>query len=154
VLLAEDRRSVLLNVPGLAAGTIAHVRVLDALHSDGGRELWTREGWVTLNVSAPGNDMWPNPPASVAGLTDAQRAAGWRARCAGQPPAGGHDHAAPPADGHFAPVKGWAVKDGVLERIGGGGDLVSDEVFGDFELELDWRIAADGNSGIIFLVDE
>lgn len=35
-----------------------------------------------------------------------------------------------------------------------GGDAVTNEVFGDFELSLDWKIAKGGNSGIMFLVQE
>ncbi len=36
----------------------------------------------------------------------------------------------------------------------GGGDIVTDESFDDYELELEWKIAACGNSGIIYNVIE
>lgn len=55
---------------------------------------------------------------------------------------------------------GWKVEDGVLHfdpdaaKNGEGGDLVTDAEFGDFHLKLDWKIAPNGNSGIIFYVNE
>ncbi len=47
---------------------------------------------------------------------------------------------------------GWVVEDGVLFRKSGGGDLVTKEAFGDFELTLEWRVAPGSNSGIIYRV--
>ena len=49
---------------------------------------------------------------------------------------------------------GWQVRDGCLVRSGPGGDIVSREVYDDFELVLEWRIAPGGNSGIFFHVAE
>jgi hypothetical protein len=49
----------------------------------------------------------------------------------------------------------WRVEDGAItlaER--GGGDLMTIEKFGDFELALEWRISPGGNSGVIYLVQE
>ena len=49
----------------------------------------------------------------------------------------------------------WKVKDGTLmlsER--GGGDIVTDETWDNFEFSVDWKISEKGNSGIFFLVSE
>ena len=48
----------------------------------------------------------------------------------------------------------WMVEDGALAWRKGAGHIISREAFGDFELELDWRIFPAGNSGIMFRVDE
>lgn len=49
----------------------------------------------------------------------------------------------------------WRVEDGTLALAGGGGgDIVTREVYEDFELSLEWRISSAGNSGIFILVDE
>jgi hypothetical protein len=48
------------------------------------------------------------------------------------------------------PGEGWKIVDGTLHRAGQGGDLVTREQFGDFELTLDWKVAGSGNSGIFF----
>lgn len=49
----------------------------------------------------------------------------------------------------------WIIDDGAFHLSkGGGGDIVTDEVFGDFELTLEWKISEAGNSGIFYLVNE
>jgi 3-keto-disaccharide hydrolase len=45
---------------------------------------------------------------------------------------------------------GWRVENGTLAKAGEAGDLVSVDSFADFELELDWKIAKGGNSGIFY----
>jgi hypothetical protein len=45
---------------------------------------------------------------------------------------------------------GWIVEDGMLIRAEPGGDIITKEQFGDFELSLDWMVQAGGNSGIFF----
>lgn len=56
-----------------------------------------------------------------------------------------------------SPGKTWKVDDHTIALnpgAGGGGDLVSDGEFENFELQMDWKISEAGNSGIIFLVHE
>jgi hypothetical protein len=57
----------------------------------------------------------------------------------------------------------WSVKDGVLHlnaseksdwQTKSGGDIVFEEVFDNFHLKLEWKISKNGNSGIMFLVQE
>ena len=50
------------------------------------------------------------------------------------------------------PPTGWSAQDGLLVRTGAGGDLMTAEQFGDFELELEWRVGDGGNSGIIYRI--
>ena len=45
---------------------------------------------------------------------------------------------------------GWRVADGTLTKDGRVDDIVSKDEFGDFELEMDWRIGEAGNSGIFY----
>ena len=45
---------------------------------------------------------------------------------------------------------GWHVAGGVLSKDGEVDDLVTKESFGDFELELEWKIGKAGNSGIFY----
>jgi hypothetical protein len=55
-------------------------------------------------------------------------------------------------------ITGWTVEDGTLKALGMGGDIggdiVSDDQFENFELSLEWKIAPQGNSGILYLVVE
>jgi hypothetical protein len=50
----------------------------------------------------------------------------------------------------------WVVKDGCLVHMKGGnehmagGDLVTRDTYGSFELELEWKVTSGGNSGIFY----
>jgi hypothetical protein len=46
--------------------------------------------------------------------------------------------------------QGWKINGGVLTKDGRPADLISRDEFGDFELELEWKIAPGGNSGIFY----
>jgi hypothetical protein len=48
--------------------------------------------------------------------------------------------------------KGWEVKDGVLHRAEGGGDIMTEKEYGDFDLRFDWKISEGGNSGVMYRV--
>ena len=53
----------------------------------------------------------------------------------------------------------WQVRDGVLifdpsQPNSGGGDIVTNQSFENFELSLEWKISKGGNSGIIFDIQE
>ncbi len=45
-------------------------------------------------------------------------------------------------------------RDGVLTFSGAGGDIITRRQFGNFELELEWRISAAGNSGVFYRATE
>jgi len=60
---------------------------------------------------------------------------------------------------HF-PDKGWSIQDGILTLVkntgggsDGGGDIITEKLYGDFILELDFRITRGANSGIKYIVD-
>lgn len=42
----------------------------------------------------------------------------------------------------------WVVEDGILRNLTRGGNLVTDQKFGDFQLHLEFRYAPQGNSGV------
>jgi hypothetical protein len=81
-------------------------------------------------------------------LTDQERADGWRLLFDGRTTTGwrGYRSDTMPA--------GWQVVDGALTRVAAGGDIITVEQFESFELALDWKIHAGGNSGIFFHVTE
>ncbi|MEP7346763.1 MAG: DUF1080 domain-containing protein [Gemmatimonadaceae bacterium] len=50
----------------------------------------------------------------------------------------------------FRAPAGWSASDGVLSKRYPTEDLISADVFGDFELELEWKIGPGGNGGIFY----
>ncbi len=81
--------------------------------------------------------------------------AGWVSLFDGKTTSGWHTY------GKSGMGKAWKVADGVLfldttkqEGKLDGGDIVTDKEYENFHLKLEWKIAKNGNSGIIFLVNE
>ena len=48
----------------------------------------------------------------------------------------------------------WLVQDTILFSPGGNGNIVTDSIFENFELEIEWKINLGGNSGIFYYVQE
>ena len=82
--------------------------------------------------------------APAPGAEQAAAAGGWRALLGG--------HGATAWRGWKEPglPAGWHVDGGVLHKDGPVDDLVTNETFGNFELELEWKIGKAGNSGIFY----
>ncbi len=152
--VSRDRRRVFLELADLAPGRVLYLRLLDGLEGEQAGAPWSSEAWSTLNVvparEHSGRARWsrndPRPAPNT--LTDAERGAGWQLLFDGATLAGWR------AFHGDAPGPGWAVLEGTLALSGAGGDLISTETYGDFELSLEWRVAAGGNSGVFFRVSE
>jgi hypothetical protein len=94
---------------------------------------------VGVPMSADEQGMPTLTPAEVKDgwklLFDGKSLAGWQAYRSGS-------------------TAGWKAVDGMLSRVGPGGDLVTVEKFADFDLRLEWRLEKGGNSGIFFRVTD
>jgi hypothetical protein len=93
--------------------------------------------------------------APVNSLTGEEKAAGWKLLFDGKTTQGWHSFKK-----QSFPDKGWVVEDGWLHCLGkgggnkGGGDIISDAEFNDFELEWDWKQPPRGNSGVKYFILE
>lgn len=105
-----------------------------------------------IAAPAPAAEPAPAPVADVAApntLTAEEQAAGWRLLFNGTDFTGWKIYNAGPV---AAP---WSAANGEIALTGkGGGDIITEEEFGPFELSLEWKISPNGNSGIIYLVNE
>lgn len=90
-------------------------------------------------------------------LTKQERQQGWELMFDGLTTRGWHKY------GGKVVGTAWRVADGSLYldttqkenwQIKGGGDIMSDEQYDDFHLKLEWKIARNGNSGIMFYAQE
>jgi hypothetical protein len=77
-------------------------------------------------------------------LSPAERAAGWRLLFDGQTMDSwrGYKQAQVP--------DGWKVVDGTITKDTSTGDIASKDEFGDFELEIQWKLGKGGNAGIFY----
>jgi hypothetical protein len=101
-------------------------------------------------VQAAGDE---GQPASVLPqlnqLTDAERAAGWKLLFDGRTTTGWRNFRKPGIS------QGWRVIDGALCRVDtSAGDIVTTEQYGNFVLELDYKVPPHANSGLMFRVSE
>ena len=90
-------------------------------------------------------------------LTDAEKKDGWRLLFDGKTTTGWRGFKMdkmPP---------GWAAEGGALVRLkggaggkgaGGGDDIVTTEEFENFDLRIEWKLVAKGNSGVLYHVSE
>jgi hypothetical protein len=90
-------------------------------------------------------------------LTPEEKQKGWRLLFDGQTTKGWHVYHRG-SDGHA-----WKAEDGELHlnssqksgyQTKDGGDLITDAVYGNYDLKLDWKISPGGNSGVLFDVQE
>lgn len=82
---------------------------------------------------------------------------GWISLFDGKTTAGWHSY------GKTTVGEAWKVSDGAIYldttqkdgwQIKGGGDIVTNDEYENFHLKLEWKISANGNSGVIFYVHE
>jgi cytochrome c len=99
----------------------------------------------------------PPPPADNE-LSEQEKTEGWKLLFDGKTLNGWHKYGGAPVG------KKWTVSDGAIHldarrqegqwQAIGGGDIVTNEEYENFELRLEWKIDSCGNSGIIYHVIE
>jgi len=111
------------------------------------------EGEKKDSVTA-GNENVAAAPVAANALSDDEKSAGWKLLFNGQNLDGWRVYKG--KDG-----KTWSALDGTLHCTGSTtdksdmrGDLISTDQYENFELEADWKLAPQGNSGILYLVTE
>ena len=117
--------------------------------------------WRNIRLKTKGLKHRPNHNAFVVNLvpntlTEKEEELGWRLLWDGKSTTGWRG-----AHKESFPEGGWEIKDGilrVLESGGGesvnGGDIVTEEEFGAFELQLQFKLTEGANSGIKYFVTE
>jgi Domain of Unknown Function (DUF1080) len=85
--------------------------------------------WLAAGATASAGDA---PPVAWHMLFDGKRVDGFRGWISGELP------------------KGWHVVDGTLAKEGSVEDLLTREQYRNFELELEWKIGKEGNSGVFY----
>ena len=89
--------------------------------------------------------------AAAAATTPAVDSSGFQSLFDGKSTAGWHSY------GKATASPAWKAADGVLSldtSIKDAGDLVTDNSYENFDLKLEWKISKNGNSGVIFLIQE
>ncbi len=98
---------------------------------------WAATGEVTDGLAKPNH------------LEEWDVRAGWKLLFDGETTTGWKRHG-----GDAFPAKGWSVVDGCLRHAtgGGGGDIVTTELYQDFELAFEWKVGVGANGGVKYRV--
>ena len=107
-----------------------------------------------------GNDTMNKQTTDTAGqntLSAQEKTDGWQLLFDGKTSQGWHKYGGGPVGA------AWKIADGAIYldttvkenwQVKEGGDFLTDEEFENYHLKLEWKIAKDGNSGIMFYVHE
>jgi hypothetical protein len=96
-------------------------------------------------LACSASSLFAAPPNE---LTDAEKAEGWKLLFDGTTTKGWHTF-----HQETFPAKGWVAEDGWLHcQADKGGDIVSADLFDQFELQWEWKLVPGGNSGLKYFV--
>lgn len=159
--VSTDRKKVSLKLEGMKAGHVVYIHMKDKYVSDEGLPLWSTEAWYTMNHIPENNPVTIStvPDLSDNALSAGESGSGWKLLFDGKTTKGWHtfnkktigsswivDNGSLMLDARKNPEGHWQAQDG--------GDIVTDDEFENFELNLEWKIAPCGNSGIVYNVVE
>jgi hypothetical protein len=85
-------------------------------------------------------------------LTPAEKSQGWRLLFDGHTTEGWVE-----VTGKPVPLSSWTIVDGCLKTVitpGGAQDIRTVDSFRSYDLEFDWKVLADGNSGVKYLIQK
>ena len=155
--LSQDRKTIFIELEGLKENHVVYFRIIRPFVSQSDQELWTTEAWYTLNKIPLDKPGFTNQYTVIHNtLSQAEKEAGWKLLFDGE------------TTGRIRNFNSeslgsaWKVKDGTLALTGkekgetgwqsskGGDIVISDREYQNYELRLDWKVAKNGNSGIIY----
>ncbi|MCB0824553.1 MAG: DUF1080 domain-containing protein [Armatimonadetes bacterium] len=145
VTLSDDRTKAFLEVPGLKAGHVVYVLLHPTVANGNGQAAWTTEGWYTLNELPKAKGKVA--PARTTQITPA-REAGFRPLLENGDlfKFRGYKDEQIPA--------GWSAEGDTLAYTPGkgGGDIMTESTYADFDLRFQWQVSEGGNSGVMYRV--
>jgi hypothetical protein len=145
--------------PTTAEGFIAfQVHAIGKEEDEGKIVRWRNINILTENLAEhrlPVPDYAPEISYLENELSHSEMRKGWRLLWDGKSSKGWRA-----AKGNQFPTKGWVIENGVLTVVASdgsesrnGGDIVTDDLFSNFELSVDFKLTEGANSGIKYFVD-
>jgi cytochrome c len=148
VSLSDDRTKVFLELSGMKKEHVLYVQLQPTFLSSENDQLWSNEGWYTLN-EFPDVEGTVNPSqfsAKLNQITPPEIREGWQMLFDGKTKAGWRS----------LPQSNWSVNNGTLVGDGtdDGGIFLTQRSYDNFELELQWKVAPEAEGGVIFNIPD
>jgi cytochrome c len=145
VRISSDRTRIELIVDGIEPGHVVYVRLPGEFYSEDAGLIWSTEAWYTMNRVPTGPVLSPNSQRSAEPNTltasevrdgwellfDGESLDRWRSMASDEPPL-------------------WIAIDDRLVVRPGSGDLISKDMYTDFEFSVEWKVSEGGNSGMFY----
>ncbi len=124
--------------------------------NEAGTEIMWKDIKILTDSLSKYNKPSPIPPITTKNqLTQSEKEDGWKLLWDGKTTEGWRG-----AKLDEFPEKGWKIEDGVLsvlpsggEESAAGGDIVTKDLYGNFDLKADFKLTKGANSGIKYFVD-
>ena len=144
VTLSEDRKRAFLELDGMKEQHVLGVQLQPTFLSVENEQLWTNEGWYTLNKFPDEPGITSSPlKKSPNTLSRNEVSEGWRLLFDGSS-----------LKNWTNSSTSWDVQEGHIISIRKDAILLTDENFENFELEFEWTLDTDSEGGLIFNVPE
>jgi cytochrome c len=160
--MSDDNTKMQFKLAGMQADRVVYFRIKHPFVSANDNELWTSEAWYTLNA-IPVNkpiEINPNYSATHNQLTAQEQEQGWQLLFDGESLDGIRNYNKDTLGAR------WVIDDGAIHLSGkkegedgwqtseGGDIVITPKPVENYELYLEWKLQAKGNSGIIYNVKE
>lgn len=138
------------------SGFIAlQVHSIDKNAEEGTEIMWKNIRIITEDLKKYSKDTPVEPVVTKNRLTEDEKNNGWELLWDGKTTEGWRG-----ARLDSFPEQGWTIENGELivlssggEESAAGGDIVTEETYGDFELKFDFKLTEGANSGVKYFVD-
>ncbi len=138
------------------SGFIAlQVHSIDENAEEGTEIMWKNIKIITEDLQNYSKDTPVEPVSTKNNLTVSEKDNGWQLLWDGETTEGWRG-----ARLDSFPEQGWIIENGELivlssggEESAAGGDIVTEKLYGDFELKFDFKITEGANSGVKYFVD-
>lgn len=157
--MSDDRKKIFLELQGMKPEHVIYFRIIKPFVSDKNQSLWTTETWYTMNNIPKNQAGFNNPVEPLANnqLSEKEKATGWQLLFDGKTTDGWRNFKSDEIGSAWKVANGTLYLDNARKKdwqIVGGGDIITDEAYENYELQLEWKMEPGGNSGIIFNVVE
>ncbi|MFO7853200.1 MAG: 3-keto-disaccharide hydrolase [Bacteroidota bacterium] len=116
----------------------------------GAKVVWKNIRIIDTDVESYATPYYKDIPQNsylVNTLSIREKEEGWRLLFDGSTNTGWRS-----IDAELFPEQGWIIEDGEMKRTGPGGDIITNDIFRDFELILDFKYPKGCNSGIKYFI--